>query len=135
MSAPIAIKRPESKILAFAGQIIASVFLIASPVLPVLALNAIHSILNQFFLDTAALAPGTAIRPMGMDLQLGIIWTASILAGGFCAVVAGIIGLILKRRWLLTFAVLAALFSAVPMFYSHWGENHIVELRKLYDEP
>lgn len=67
----------------------------------VFALLRVGFVLRAFYLDTASLAAGTWIRPMGATLQAGITWTASILLGGLCASVGGIIALI-QRRWRLT---------------------------------
>lgn len=116
-------------------QIMPLIWVLASFVVPVFALCPIRQILHTFDLDTAALAPGTGIRPMGMAVQLLAMGGVSILIGDGCALVGGIISL-KQRRWsLVALAVLAAICAWVPWFYSRWEVDQIVTLRKLWMEP
>jgi hypothetical protein len=133
--APIPIKSRVRRIMALILGLMAFISIWASLVVAVSALFSVGRILDKFYLDTATIAPGTGIRPMGMEMQLGLTWTASILIGDVCALVGGIISLMQRRRLLVAVAVLAAIFAWVPMFYSQWGVNHIVILRKLVMEP
>jgi len=101
----------------------------------VVALGLIGYLLRQFYADTASLAPGTEIRPMGVTLFLGLTWTASILFGGGCALAGGIRS-IKQRHWILAVcATLAGFASWIAMFVSNWGFDRIVALRKLVLEP
>ncbi|HEY1170711.1 MAG TPA: hypothetical protein VGH19_05015 [Verrucomicrobiae bacterium] len=96
-----------------------------------LALCRIGYVLRLFYLDTAALAPGTAIRPLGVTYHLAIAWFASLLCGGACAFTGGIFATI-QRRWnYLAFALLATGLTLAPLLLSNWGFNHIVQLRQL----
>ena len=128
MDTPIATKPPKRRIMAL-------IWILASLALTILSLLSITSAIHQFYLDTATLAPGTGIRPMGMEMGVGLTWTASILIGGSCALVGLIIAL-KQRRWVLvSIAVLAGVLSWVPMFAAGWGIDHVVTLRKLVMEP
>ncbi len=113
----------------------ALVWILVSLVITILSLCSIASDIHQFYLDTATLAPGTGIRPMGMELGIGLTWTASLLTGGVCALI-GLLIAIAQRRWVLvSFAVVVGVLSWAPMFASSWGINHVVTLRKLVMEP
>ena len=101
----------------------------------VVALGLIGYLLHQFYADTASLAPGTEIRPMGVTLFLGLTWTASILFGGGCALAGGIRS-IKQRQWILAVcAALAGFSSWIPMVVSNWGFDRVVALRQLVLEP
>lgn len=124
MDTPTSIQPPRKRYIAVAC--ISVSFAIA-----LLALNHIATALHQFYLDTATLAPGTGVRPMGLTLDIGTTWTASIVFGGGCALIGGIIGLIQRRQSVVVFAILAAILAWIPMLYSWWGFRHVLELRKL----
>ncbi len=96
-----------------------------------LALGRIGYVLRVFYLDTAELAPGTAIRPMGVTYHLAIAWFASLLCGGAFALTSGILAII-QRRWnYLTLALLATGLTLGPLFLGEWGFHHIVKIRQL----
>jgi hypothetical protein len=97
----------------------------------IFALLRVGYVLREFYLDTASLAAGTEVRPMGVTFELVIAWTASILFGGICALVGVIIGLI-QRRWrLILLAFLAGVATWIPMLMSYRGFNYVAEVRKL----
>jgi hypothetical protein len=101
----------------------------------VFALLCVGYVLREFYLDTASIAAGTEVRPMGVTFQLGIAGTASIFFGGICAFIGGIIALI-ERRWRLVFlAFLAGVATLIPMFAGSRGFDYVVEVRKLVLEP
>jgi hypothetical protein len=113
----------------------ALVWILASVVIALTGLLYIAYTLHGFYLDTATLAPGTGIRPMGVAAAIGVTWLGSILFGSACALVGGIISAF-QRRWLLVaFAFLAAVFAWLPMFFSSWEFERIVTLRQLVCEP
>ena len=110
-------------------------WILAAVAIAVLAFLRIAYLLHGFYLETATLAPGTGIRPMGLGLGLLVAWGASILFGCFCALVGGIVSAF-QRRWLLVaFAFLVAIFAWFPMFFSSWEFERIVTLRQLVCEP
>lgn len=57
-------------------------------------------VLHGFYLDTATVAAGTEIRPMGLTYVILVTAIGSILCGGACALIGGIVGFI-HRRWML----------------------------------
>jgi hypothetical protein len=135
MDAPNLIEPPRKSIKTSVWSLVALILILASLFVTASLLFGIRQTLYQFYLDTAALAPGTGIRPMGMEMLVGIAWTASILIGDVCALVGGIIS-IKQRRWsLVAVAILAGIIAWVPMFYTQWEIDHIVTLRKLVMEP
>jgi hypothetical protein len=97
----------------------------------VIALSYIGYVLRAFYLATADLAPGTGIRPMGVTFHLMVTGIAGLFLAGACALVGGFLGA-LQRRWKqVSFAVLAACFSLIPLFVATKGFDHIVTLRQL----
>lgn len=97
----------------------------------VLALVRVAYVLREFYVGTASLAAGTEIRPMGVDFQLGVAWTASILIGSVCAL-AGLVAALIQRRWLVAcLALFTVLLAWAPMVVSFRGFQYVVSLRKL----
>jgi hypothetical protein len=125
---PAAAKKPKRRIMAW-------IWISASFLVTVWAFFSVASILHQFYLNTATLAPGTAIRPMGVTFAAGIMMMASIIVGGMFALIALVIGLVQQRWRLVFFSVLAAILTWAPAFFGYWEFNHIVEVRKLVTEP
>ena len=128
MDTPTSIQTPMRHFMAL-------VWILASVIIALAGLLFIAYTLHGFYLDTATLAPGTGVRPMGVAAAIGVAWIGSILFGGACALIGGIVSLVQRRRLLVVFAILAAIFTWVPMFFSNWGFAHVVELRKLVLEP
>src|ERR1700689_984783 len=88
-------------------------------------------LLRQFYVETAAVASGTEIRPMALVAFLGICGTVSILLGGGFAV-PGIVFSLKQRRWCI--ALLAAVTIAmtwIPLIVSDRGFDYIVRVRQL----
>jgi len=97
-------------------------------VIVVLALLRVGYILYEFYLDTASIAPGTAIRPMGVTFELLIAAVVSILAGGLCSLIGLSLSEIRRRWW---HPLVAVALTWIPLFLSNWGFHYIVTLRKL----
>ena len=135
MNEPIPTKAKGRKALAVVVGSVAVILMLASIIFTISAQIAVAQILDKFFLDTATIAPGTGIRPMGMEMQIGLIWTLSIVIGGVCALFGGITGLMQRRWWLTVLAMLVGISSAIPMFYSGRELNRIIAVRKLVMEP
>ena len=100
----------------------------------VLALMRIWYVLHIFYLNTASIAPGTPIRPMGLVVACYDPAIGSILVGFICACIG--VGMSLSRRSkeLATVSVLAAILSWTPLFVAHWGINHVIAARQLVME-
>jgi hypothetical protein len=100
-----------------------------------LALFRVGYVLREFYLDTASVAAGTEVRPMGVTFHLAIACLASIVFGGICALVGGIIALI-QRRWrLFILAFMTGAATWIPSFVTSRGFAYVVEVRKLILEP
>ena len=128
MDATITIQQPRKSRASFFWSLTA--FGIA-----IYALLYVGYVLREFYFDTSSIAAGTEIRPMGVTFHLSVTWTASILFGGACALIGGIIALIQRRRHLAIFAFVAGVATWIPMFVSNRGFDYIVTLRKLVLEP
>src|ERR1017187_5549408 len=110
------------------------VWIFAAFCITVVSLLAVSYFLRGLYVNTASLAPGTEIRPMGLAGVLGLSWVGSILLGGAFAV-GGIIISLVRRRWLIAFIGLLVMAATwIPMFVSDWGFDHVVALRKLVVE-
>lgn len=88
-------------------------------------------ILRDFYRYTESIAPGTEIFPIGLTCQLGVIGIGSILLGGACALIGGILSLTQRRWQLAAFAATAFAAAWLPWFVSTWGFRYIMTLRKL----
>ena len=135
MDTPSEIKPTKKRVLAWIWISISYLVIMCSFAITISAFLGIRSSLHQFDMDAASLAPGTPIRPMGMEMGIGLAWTFSLLVGGACALFSGIISLIQRRKLQVILAIVAGIAAWVPMFYSTWGIRHIVELRHLVMEP
>ena len=92
-------------------------------------------ILYEFSVDTAALPPGSGIRPMGPAFHIFYAAACSILGGGFCSL-AGIVVGVGQRRLSVVLAALATLGLCVaPWFVGFRAFNQIIAARKLVIEP
>jgi hypothetical protein len=92
-------------------------------------------IIYEFSVDTAALPPGTGIRPMGPYLSLFLASAYSFLGGGCCSLVGVFVGLKQRRALLVVAALLTLGLSSAPWFVGGRALNQIVEARKLVIEP
>jgi hypothetical protein len=87
--------------------------------------------LREFYFDTASLAPGAEIRPMGVTFHLGLVEVGGVIF----AFLFSLIGVLLSfrnRRWLLLgMALLPFMLALSTIPIGDWGFNHVLELRKL----
>src|SRR5208337_3221971 len=97
----------------------------------VVALLCIGFFLRNFYIETAGVAPGTEIRPMGLTAVLGLSWTVSILLGGGFAVTGVVFGLKQRRWWLALVALVTIVLTWIPLIFSDRGFDYIVRLRQL----
>jgi hypothetical protein len=88
-------------------------------------------ILRAFYHDTATLAAGTEIRPMGVTFALGITETAAVFFG-FCFAGPAVVLSVRWHNWILMcVAILAFVLCLVPMVAGTSAFQHIVKIRGL----
>lgn len=96
-----------------------------------LAVSFVCFFLWRFYTDTASLAAGTPVRPMGLTFVLAVAALGSIVFGDLCALIAAIIAFV-RRQWrLVGLAVLAAAFAWAPGVVGSCGFDYVVAVRKL----
>lgn len=96
-----------------------------------LALLRIAYLLRTFYVDTAHLAPGTEIRPMGLTFQLFLAGFFAACFGAICGI-GGFVACIRSRRWLVaSLTIIAVVINcSIISMSSHWF-RYVVDLRKL----
>jgi hypothetical protein len=92
-------------------------------------------LLRVLYVGASQLPPGTMIRPMNHAFYSGLVGIASILLGGFCALVGGIISAA-SRQWKTALcAAVAISICWVPLILAFRGFHYIVGLHNLVLAP
>ncbi len=88
-------------------------------------------ILHDFSRDTASLARGTGIRPLGVTFYLFIAEVGGLLLGTICMIPAVVIGWRSRRRQRVALALLICALCAIPISVGQSAFMHIVNARGL----
>jgi hypothetical protein len=88
-------------------------------------------ILWNFYVGTASLAPGTAIRPLGVSFALVSTEIGALLLGSACVVPAVALGLRYRSWARIGAAIVAVVLCAIPMVVGTRVFQEIVHMRGL----